>query len=81
MVAVEAMACGAAVVASDRGGLPEACGGAAALVNPEDVDQFARALDSLTDPAALAVAQSAGLVRASTVTWTHTYDALMAALA
>ncbi len=50
MAALEAMACGAVVVASDRGGLPEACGGAARLVDPEDAAQFATALRELSDP-------------------------------
>ncbi|MBV8726319.1 MAG: glycosyltransferase family 4 protein [Candidatus Eremiobacteraeota bacterium] len=42
--AVEAMACGAAVIAADRGGLPEACDGAARLLSPDDSEQWQDAL-------------------------------------
>ena len=41
---VEAMAAGAPVVAADRAALPEACGGAALLADPDDPDGFAAAL-------------------------------------
>ena len=41
---VEAMAAGTPVVAADRAALPEACGGAALLVDPDDADAFAAAL-------------------------------------
>jgi glycosyltransferase involved in cell wall biosynthesis len=37
LVVLEAMASGCAVIASNRGGLPEACGGAAVLVSSEDI--------------------------------------------
>lgn len=51
LVAVEARAAGAAVVASDVGGLPEALDGgrAGVLVPPEDVDAWAAALRSVLD--------------------------------
>jgi alpha-1,3-rhamnosyl/mannosyltransferase len=46
----EAMASGVPVVTSDRSCLPEVAGGAARLVNPDDVDAFAAALEAgLTD--------------------------------
>ncbi len=80
MAVLEAMACGAAVVASDRGGLREACGGAALLVDPEDQDQFAAALYRLTDPAILALWQRRALERARAMTWGETYVTLMTAL-
>ena len=41
---VEAMAAGTPVVAADRAALPEACGGAALLADPDDPDAFAAAL-------------------------------------
>lgn len=55
LVAVEARAAGAAVVASDVGGLPEALDGGRAglLVPPDDVDAWAAALRSVLDDDAL----------------------------
>lgn len=44
LVALEAMACGAAVLASSAGALPEACEGAAELLSPNDADAWAFAL-------------------------------------
>ena len=41
---LEAMACGAPVVASNRAALPETCGDAALLVDPTDHEAFAEAL-------------------------------------
>jgi glycosyltransferase involved in cell wall biosynthesis len=43
--ALEAMACGAAVVASRRGALPEVVGDAGVLVDPEDTPALAAALE------------------------------------
>jgi glycosyltransferase involved in cell wall biosynthesis len=45
LMAVEAMACGAPVIASNASALPEACDGAAILVPPFDVDGWAFALE------------------------------------
>lgn len=44
IMAVEAMACGAPVIASDAAALPEACAGAALLVPPADVQAWSHAL-------------------------------------
>jgi glycosyltransferase involved in cell wall biosynthesis len=44
LVALEAMAGGCAVIASNRGGLPEACGGAATLVDPDDLQAVTSAM-------------------------------------
>jgi glycosyltransferase involved in cell wall biosynthesis len=44
LVALEAMASGCAVIASNRGGLPEAVGDAAVLLDPEDVPGVTAAL-------------------------------------
>ena len=45
--AVEAMACGAAVIASDRGSLPEVVGGAGHLFDPSDLEALTPALRHL----------------------------------
>lgn len=47
IMAVEAMACGAPVVASNAAALPEACDGAAILVPPLDVEAWAFALERI----------------------------------
>ncbi|GAC1526859.1 MAG: hypothetical protein NVS2B8_12810 [Vulcanimicrobiaceae bacterium] len=49
LVAVEAMACGAAVIASDATALPEATGGAAVLIDPHDAATWAGAVRTLLD--------------------------------
>ena len=49
LVAIEAMACGAAVVASNTSALPEATGGAAALLDPRDVGMWAGAIRTIFD--------------------------------
>lgn len=46
LVAAEAVALGRNVIASDVGGLPEACGGRAVLVPPGDAGALAAALDA-----------------------------------
>lgn len=50
---VEAMACGAPVIASDASALPEAADGAALLVPPADIDAWAGALRGLASGEAL----------------------------
>ncbi|MDP9018482.1 MAG: glycosyltransferase family 4 protein [Candidatus Eremiobacteraeota bacterium] len=47
LVALEAMACGAAVLAANTAALPEACGGAAWLIDPDDVAEWSRALTTV----------------------------------
>jgi glycosyltransferase involved in cell wall biosynthesis len=49
LVAAEAMACGAAVIAADAAALPEATGDAAVLVDPDDVEGWAAAIRRLLD--------------------------------
>ncbi len=67
---VEAMACGAPVVATDVAALREASGGAALLVPPGDEVALADALRRLaTDPAARAQARERGLRRAAMLSW------------
>ncbi len=52
-MAVEAMACGAPVIASNASALPEACDGAAILVPPLDVEAWAFALERIINDATL----------------------------
>lgn len=68
--ALEAMAYGLAVVASDRSALPEVCGRAALLVNPLDVDSIAQGLRRVTSDDALRVQyQTMGRSRAPQFPW------------
>jgi glycosyltransferase involved in cell wall biosynthesis len=71
--ALEAMACGAPVVASRRGALPEVVGDAGVLVDPEDASALAAALGRVLggslDRDALV---QRGLARASCFTTAHT---------
>jgi glycosyltransferase involved in cell wall biosynthesis len=70
---VEAMACGTPVVASDRAALPEACGGAALLADPDDPDAFAGALMRAAGPERERL-RAAGLARARSLTWERTAE-------
>jgi glycosyltransferase involved in cell wall biosynthesis len=67
---LEAMACGAPVVASRIPSLSEVTGGAALLFNPEDSDELARRLvELLEDEGARRTLTAAGLRRASEFSW------------
>jgi glycosyltransferase involved in cell wall biosynthesis len=67
---LEAMASGVPVVAANRAALPETCGGAALLADPDDGDAFAEAVGTAaTDDAVRANLVSAGLERASRFSW------------
>jgi GT2 family glycosyltransferase/glycosyltransferase involved in cell wall biosynthesis len=69
---LEAMASGIPVIASDRTALPETCGDAALLVDPEDRDALAEALAAaVTDESLRARLIGAGLARAAQLTWTR----------
>jgi glycosyltransferase involved in cell wall biosynthesis len=64
LVAIEAMACGAAVVASSAAALPEATGGAALLLDPRDPSRWAAAIRTLLDdPAELSALRARGTAR------------------
>ncbi|WP_157693280.1 glycosyltransferase family 4 protein [Granulibacter bethesdensis] len=66
LVALEGMACGAAVLSSNRGGLPEVTGDAAILIDPDQPEQFASALLALTsDDVRRAAVSEAGRVQAA----------------
>ena len=81
LVVLEAMASGCAVVASARGGLAEACAGAALLVDPERPIEIADALRRLvTEPDTLAEYKRRGLGRAQAGSWENTAELLRAQL-
>jgi len=64
---LEAMACGCPVASSNAGSLPEICGDAARLFDPEDVSAIAAAVsDVLDDPEPW---RERGLLRAAEFTW------------
>jgi glycosyltransferase involved in cell wall biosynthesis len=70
MVAAEAMACGTALVAARRGGLPEVGGDAARYVDPEDTAAFAAVIVDLTDhPDTVARMGADGLRQIEHRTW------------
>ena len=74
---LEAMAAGAPVVAADRGALPETCGSAALIVDPDDEDAFAGAILRAAAPGP----ERDGLVasgreRAREFTWGRTVESV-----
>lgn len=65
LAALEAMACGAALVCAPRGGLPEVAGDAALYADPDDPAALAAAIVALaTDAARRAALARAGMARA-----------------
>jgi glycosyltransferase involved in cell wall biosynthesis len=81
---LEAMACGTPVVAADRAALPETCGNAALLVDPDDADAVAGAVVRAASDERLRVhLREAGLRRAAESTWERAAreaDALLSSL-
>ncbi|HEY4015611.1 MAG TPA: glycosyltransferase [Polyangiaceae bacterium] len=76
---LEAMACGAPVVASDIAALREVGGDVPHYVPPGDDQAFARAIAvALRNPAAREAARSAGPARAAHFSWTRTAEILWA---
>lgn len=79
---LEAMACGAPVVASDVTSLPEVVGDAGLLCKPRDVEAFATALRRVLDePRLAATLRERGLARATEFSWDVTAERLADALA
>ena len=79
--ALEAMACGTPVVASNRGALPEVVGDAALVVDPDAPPAIADAVRALLHDGALhARLRAAGLHRAERYTWRTTALATLAVL-
>ena len=81
LVAMEAMASGCAVLASNRGGLPEACGNAAILVDPDDFQSVVASLRRLvTDQEFLAQTKRRSVERTDTAGWNQTAQNVLAAI-
>jgi glycosyltransferase involved in cell wall biosynthesis len=79
LAALEAMACGAPVVAANRGALPEVVGDAGLLVDPTDVDALREAMYTLAGQEPLRAALRArGLARARAFSWRHVAEATVA---
>jgi glycosyltransferase involved in cell wall biosynthesis len=71
--ALEAMSAGVPVVVSNRGALPEVVGDAGLLIDPDDAESLAAAVERLTDdPDLRATCARRGLDRARQFTWTQT---------
>jgi glycine/D-amino acid oxidase-like deaminating enzyme len=78
---LEAMACGVPVVAANRGALPETCGRAATLVDPDDGNALAEALVKIaTDEDLCEGLAVAGLAHAAPFTWQRTAELTDAAI-
>jgi glycosyltransferase involved in cell wall biosynthesis len=73
---LEAMACGAPVVCSNAGPLPEVAGDAAVLLPPQNPSAWARAMQQvLTEPWRAADLRTAGFARASQFSWVRAAQA------
>jgi glycosyltransferase involved in cell wall biosynthesis len=67
---LEAMTCGAPVIASDRYSIPEVCGGAALLADAEDEVAFAKHLQAVLGcPAEAERLRGLGFARAADFSW------------
>lgn len=79
--AVEAMACGLPVVASDRGALPEVLGPAALYFQPENTDGMSEAIErALSDEALRNRLRAEGLKRAGESSWQRTAERVLEAM-
>ena len=79
---LEAMACGAPVVASNATSIPEVVGDAGLLCDPRDAEELARALERVLDEPGLAEElRRRGLERARRFTWERTAEGLTQAIA
>lgn len=74
--ALEAMACGTPVVASNQASQPEVVGDGGILIDPRDHQALRAALSNLEDPATRSALSRRGLERARQFTWENTADGL-----
>ena len=73
--ALEAMACGTPAIVANRSSLPEVVGDTGLLVDPDDPENIADAMQRvLTDHALSTRLQQEGLARAATFTWQRTAE-------
>jgi glycosyltransferase involved in cell wall biosynthesis len=82
LTVLEGMACGLPSVVSRRGGIPEAAADAALYFDPPDIDGLADALRTLLNDASLRAEWGRkARNRAMEMTWDHSYQQLLAAIA
>jgi glycosyltransferase involved in cell wall biosynthesis len=78
---VEAMACGCPVVTATTSACPEVAGGAALLVDPDDVEALAAAMERVSlDDGIVADLRRRGLARAGDFSWSRSAQTLLAEL-
>jgi glycosyltransferase involved in cell wall biosynthesis len=80
LTALEALACGAPVVVSNRGALPEVVGGAALLAEPSPDSLEAELVRLLTDDGLAGRLRAVGPERAASMTWERTAEGWFQAL-
>jgi glycosyltransferase involved in cell wall biosynthesis len=79
LAALEGLACGAPVLAANRGGLPEVIGDAGLLVEPTDVDALREGMYTLAVQEPLRAAlRVRGPARARAFSWRHVAEATVA---
>jgi glycosyltransferase involved in cell wall biosynthesis len=77
---LEAMTCGAPVIASDRGAIPEVVGDAGWLMDAEDAESLARYLKRvLTEPGLATDLRARGFQRAAQFSWQATAKRILSA--
>lgn len=80
MAVAEAMACGAPVIVSDRGAMPEVVGDAGIVVSPTAEAVGDALLELLRDPGRAADLRQRSVARAARYTWDATAEGVLASL-